>query len=224
VWVTDFGLAKADDQLNLTDTGDVLGTLRYMPPEAFEGKTDARSDVYALGLTLYELLAFRRAFDETERAKLIKQVMSAEPARLKKVNPQVPRDLETIVHKAIDRDPARRYQTAFDLAADLQRFLDDEPIKARRQTTVEIVWRWARHHRSVASLLAVVMLLLMAITAGSVVAAAYFREQEKDQRALVQEKAALAERNRRLAEENDEAKKKAEDARNRAETTLVDVQ
>src|SRR5439155_5447289 len=67
VWITDFGLAKADDQQNLTHTGDVLGTLRYMPPEAFDGKTDARGDVYALGLTLYELLAFRPAFDEKER-------------------------------------------------------------------------------------------------------------------------------------------------------------
>ena len=105
VWVTDFGLAKADDQQNLTHTGDILGTLRYMPPEAFEGKTDARSDVYSLGLTLYEMLAFRPAFDEKERNRLIKQVTEEEPARLGKLNRQVPRDLETIVHKAIDKDP-----------------------------------------------------------------------------------------------------------------------
>src|SRR5262249_22979397 len=72
VWVTDFGLAKADDQPNLTHTGDILGTLRYLPPEAFEGKSDGRSDVYSLGLTLYELLAFRPAFDERERNRLIK--------------------------------------------------------------------------------------------------------------------------------------------------------
>src|SRR5262249_48930806 len=90
VWVTDFGLAKADDPQNLTPPGDVLGTLRYMPPEAFEGKTDARSDVYSLGLTLYELLAFRPAFDERERHRLIKQVTEAEPARLDRA---VPRDL-----------------------------------------------------------------------------------------------------------------------------------
>ena len=86
VWVTDFGLAKADDQENLTHTGDILGTLRYMPPEAFEGKTDARSDVYSLGLTLYEMLAFRPAFDEKERNRLIKQVTQEEPARLGKLN------------------------------------------------------------------------------------------------------------------------------------------
>ena len=92
VWVTDFGLAKADDQQNLTHTGDILGTLRYMPPEAFEGKSDARSDVYSLGLTLYEMLAFRPAFDEKERNRLIKQVTDAEPDRLGKLNrPGAPR-------------------------------------------------------------------------------------------------------------------------------------
>ena len=109
--MTDFGLAKADDQQNLTHTGDILGTLRYMPPEAFDGKADARSDVYSLGLTLYELLAFRPAFDEKERNRLIKQVTTAEPARLDRLNRAVPRDLVTIVHKAIERDPAHRYPT-----------------------------------------------------------------------------------------------------------------
>src|SRR5207302_8934144 len=132
VWVTDFGLAKVagPGAENLTHTGDILGTLRYMPPEAFEGRSDARSDVYSLGLTLYELLAFRPAFEEKERNRLIKQVTHEEPARLSKLNRSVPRDLETIVHKAIDREPGRRYQTAADLAADLQRFLEDEPSQA----------------------------------------------------------------------------------------------
>ncbi len=108
VWVTDFGLAKMDDQQNLTHTGDILGTLRYMPPEAFEGRSDARGDVYSLGLTLYEMLAFRPAFAERERNRLIKQVTQTEPARLGTLNRQVPQDLETIVHKAIDKDPRRQ--------------------------------------------------------------------------------------------------------------------
>ena len=137
VWVTDFGLAKATSTAaegaeNLTHTGDLLGTVRYMPPEAFEGKTDVRSDVFSLGLTLYELLAFQPAFGEKEQHRLIKQVTTSEPDRLGKRNAEVPRDLETIVHKAIDREPARRYQTAGELAADLGRFLRDEPIQARR--------------------------------------------------------------------------------------------
>src|SRR5207247_6787870 len=171
VWVTDVGLAKADDQQNLTQTGDVLGTLRYMPPEAFDGKADARGDVYSLGLTLYELLAFRPAFDEKERNRLIKQVTTAEPPRLDRLNREVPRDLVTIVHKAIDRDLAHRYASAADLAADLQRFIDDEPIHARRFTPAERFLRWCRHNPAVAGLLAAVAILLVGVAAVSMIAA-----------------------------------------------------
>jgi WD40 repeat protein/serine/threonine protein kinase len=171
VWVTDFGLAKADDQQNLTHTGDVLGTLRYMPPEAFDGKADARGDVYALGLTLYELLALRPAFDELDRHKLIKQVTSAEPLRLERLNRAVPRDLATVVEKAIDRDPAGRYQTAGELAADLQRFLDDEPIRARRVSALERLARWASRHPGLAAALSVIALLLVGVAVAASVAA-----------------------------------------------------
>jgi len=184
VWVTDFGLAKVDDRHDLTQTGDVLGTVRYMPPEAFENKTDARGDVYSLGLTLYELLALRRAFEERNRRKLIELVTQGEPARLRKLRAAVPRDLETIVHKAIERDPAHRYQTAGDLASDLQRFLDDEPIKARRLSPAERLLRWARRNKGVAAALTAVALLLVVLTAGSLVAAAYFQNQEQRQREL----------------------------------------
>jgi eukaryotic-like serine/threonine-protein kinase len=154
VWVTDFGLAKVNDQHNLTHTGDILGTLRYMPPEAFEGKTDHRGDVYSLGLTLYELLALRPAFGEKDRGRLVHQVTTEEPDRLGKLNSEIPRDLETIVHKAIERDPSHRYATAGELTADLQRFLDDEPIQARRLSQTERLGRWSRRHKAVAGLLA----------------------------------------------------------------------
>jgi serine/threonine protein kinase/WD40 repeat protein len=167
VWVTDFGLAKADDQPNLTHTGDVLGTLRYMPPEAFEGKSGALGDVYSLGLTLYEMLAFRPAFGEKERGRLIRQVTTGEPERLTRLNPEVPRDLETIVHKAIERDPTRRYATASELAADLQRFLDDEPIRARRQSQAERYARWARRNPVVAALGIATAVLLATVAAVS---------------------------------------------------------
>jgi WD40 repeat protein/serine/threonine protein kinase len=166
VWVTDFGLAKADDQQNLTHTGDILGTVRYMPPEAFEGRSDARSDVYSLGLTLYEMLAFRPAFEEKERKRLIKQVTQEEPPRLSKLNRQVPRDLETIVHKAIDRDPQQRYASAGALAEDLQQFIEDEPILARRVSQTERVRRWCRHNPVVAGLTAVLALVFLAGFAG----------------------------------------------------------
>jgi WD40 repeat protein/serine/threonine protein kinase len=174
VWVADFGLAKADDSEDLTHTGDVVGTLRYMPPEAFEDKADQRGDLYALGLTLYELLALRPAFGEKERAKLIKQVTTEEPERLDRVNPAVPRDLVTIVHKAADRDPARRYPTAGDLAADLQRFLADEPIRARRQTPLERYVGWARHNPGIAMLGGVLTAVLVLATVVSLLAAGYF--------------------------------------------------
>ncbi len=163
-WVTDFGLAKADDQQNLTHTGDVLGTLRYMPPEAFDGKSDAKSDVYSLGLTIYEMVAFRPAFDERERNRLIKQVTHEEPARLARLNPQVPRDLETIIHKAIDRDPRQRYESAAGFAEDLQRFIDDEPIKARRVSTAERLRRWCRHNPLLAATTGLAALALLAVT------------------------------------------------------------
>jgi eukaryotic-like serine/threonine-protein kinase len=168
-WVTDFGLAKAvDDQQNLTHTGDILGTLRYMSPEAFEGKTDAKSDIYSLGLTLYELLAFRPAFAERERNRLIRRVTNDEPERLDRLNPRVPRDLVTVVHKAIERDPQGRYTTAGELARDLERFIDDEPILAQRQTQLERFVRWARHNRGIAALGAALTAVLVAVTIGSV--------------------------------------------------------
>jgi serine/threonine protein kinase/WD40 repeat protein len=169
VWVTDFGLAKLEDQQNLTHTGDLLGTLRYMPPEAFDGKSDARSDLYSLGLTLYEMLTFRPAFSETERNRLVKQVTSAEPERLDRVNRVIPRDLVTIVHKAIERDANHRYGTAGELAADLRRFLDDEPILARRIGSVERLYRWCRRNRAVASLAGAVGLLITTLAVVSTI-------------------------------------------------------
>jgi WD40 repeat protein len=216
VWVTDFGLAKADDQQNLTQTGDILGTLRYMSPEAFEGKTDARSDVYSLGLTLYEMLAFRPPFDERERNRLIKQVIHEEPARLGLVNRAVPRDLATIVHKAIDHDPARRYATAADLAADLQRFLDDEPIQARRISGFERLARWSRRHPGVATSLAVIGLLVLMGLAGLGIALARFREQARAQTLLAAERD--VERAKAL-----EAKEQAETGRRKLALALTDM-
>jgi serine/threonine protein kinase/WD40 repeat protein len=168
VWITDFGLAKTtDDAGNLTHTGDIVGTMRYMAPERFQGKADVRSDVYALGLTLYELLTLRPAFGAAERDQLIGQVLHDEPPRPRKLDPRVPRDLETIVLKAAARDPAHRYQTPAELAEDLQRFLDDRPIRARRLSPVLRGWRWCRRNPAMALLVGTVAVLLLAVTAGS---------------------------------------------------------
>ncbi|WP_435011979.1 protein kinase domain-containing protein (plasmid) [Tundrisphaera lichenicola] len=161
VWVADFGLAKAADAEDLTHSGDIVGTVRYMAPERFRGKCDARSDVYALGLTLYELLTLQPAFAAADRHELMRRVMSEEPERLRGLVPHLPRDLETIVTRAIAREPAERYASAAALAEDLQRFLEDRPTRARRVGRVEQAWRLARRNKVVSSL-AVSLLLALA--------------------------------------------------------------
>jgi serine/threonine protein kinase/WD40 repeat protein len=163
VWVTDFGLAKATETESLTRPEDLLGTLRYMPPEAFEGRFDPRSDVYALGLTLYELLSLTPAFNAADRQSLIKLVTTGEPAPLDRLDREIPADLVTIIHKALDRDPALRYQTAADLADDLQRFLDDMPIQARPISSVERLARWSRRNPAIAWLTATAAALVATV-------------------------------------------------------------
>jgi WD40 repeat protein len=146
-----------------------------MAPERFRGLSDPRGDVYGLGLTLYELLAFEPAFAEADRERLIHQVTQSEPTRPSKLNPEVPRDLETICLKAIDREPARRYQAAGELAGDLQRYLEDRPIRARRASVGERAWRWCRRNKVVAGLTAAVAALLIAVAASATVAAFQYR-------------------------------------------------
>ena len=194
VWVTDFGLAKADDQKNLTQSGDILGTVRYMAPEAFDGKSDPRSDVYSLGLTLYEMLALSPAFEEKDRNRLLKQVMHEEPRRLEAVSPDIPRDLATIVQKAIDREPEHRYSSAAELGTDLLRFLDDEPIRRRRILLRERLSRWCRRNPVVAGLTAALIGLLAVVSVASVVAAAHFnRLAHREAESALSERIALVE-------------------------------
>lgn len=151
-WVTDFGLAKAVEDEDLTRTGDLVGTIRYMAPERFRGVCNASSDVYGLGLSLYELLSLRAAFDSSEREGLLYQVNHVDPPRLRTLNRALPRDLETVIHKAIEKEPSHRYQTAAELAEDLRRFLEDRPIRARRVGSTERLTRWARRNPGSATL------------------------------------------------------------------------
>jgi eukaryotic-like serine/threonine-protein kinase len=160
VWVADFGLAKASDGEDLTGTGDVVGTLRYLAPERLRGQSDPRGDVYSLGLTMYELLTLRPAFDAADRERLIQQVTQGEPPRPRQLDPGVPRDLETIVLKAIAREPAQRYATASALGDDLQRFFEDRPIRARRISWAGRLLRWGRRNKAVAALLVSVVVTL----------------------------------------------------------------
>jgi hypothetical protein len=181
VWITDFGLAKAGDD-GLTQTGDILGTIRYMAPERFRGEGDGRADIYALGLTLHELLTLRPAFHSPDRLDLIEQIKAQEPPRPRAIDPRIPRDLETIVLKAVDKDPDRRYPTADALAEDLRRFLADEPIRARRVGLAERAWRWSRRNPAVATLLLLVALLLTGTAVGSSLAALGFRRLADSER------------------------------------------
>jgi WD40 repeat protein/serine/threonine protein kinase len=162
VWVTDFGLAKAEGAEELTQTGDILGTIRFMAPERFEGKSLPESDVYALGATLYELLTLRPAFADTSRPRLIERVLREPPVAPRKIDPHIPRDLETVVLKCLAKRPEERYRGAEALAEELRRFLADRPILARRATAPERAWRWCRRNPVVASLMALVALTLVA--------------------------------------------------------------
>ncbi|MBN1442165.1 MAG: serine/threonine protein kinase, partial [Planctomycetes bacterium] len=116
VWVTDFGLAKAMEQDGVSQTGDIVGTLGYMAPEQLSGRTDARSDIYSLGLTLYELLTLRPAYADTSRSRMVHDILHVEPPAPRKIRPEIPADLETIVVKSIAREPGHRYQSAGELA------------------------------------------------------------------------------------------------------------
>ena len=166
IWVTDFGLAKAVGHDGLTRSGDLVGTLQYMAPEQLQGRYDARTDVYGLGLTLYELMTLRPAFVDEDRGGLLKKIEKGDPTPPSELGTGVPRDLETIVLKAIQHDPRHRYASAQDFADDLQRFLEDRPIRARRATSAEQFVRWCRRNRAVASLggIALVAVVAAAVT------------------------------------------------------------
>jgi serine/threonine protein kinase/WD40 repeat protein len=169
VWITDFGLAKADDSDDLTNTGDLVGTLRFMAPERLEGRCDVRSEVYGVGVTLYEMVTLRPAFAASDRMAMLDQLRFGAPPRPSRCEPHIPRDLETIILKAMARDPAERYATAEDLAADLRRFLADRPIQARRTPWHERTWRWCRRNPLVATLSGALLLLLTATAVVGVV-------------------------------------------------------
>lgn len=167
LWIADFGLARIQSGGDLTHTGDVLGTLRYMSPEQFTDNkiVDHRTDVYSLGLTLYEMLARRPAFDSAPREQLIHKILNEDSTPLRKLDAAIPVDLETIVLKAVNKEPGDRYATAGELALDLVRYLDNRPIRARRLSLVELWTRWARRHQALAwSAGAMVMLALILVS------------------------------------------------------------
>jgi serine/threonine-protein kinase len=222
--VSDFGLAKPTDSQDLTRTGEAKGTLMYMPPEQAEGAKviTPAADVYALGAVLYEMLTGRPPFLADSEAHLIFQLVGSEPVAVRSLAPRTPRDLETICHKCLSKDPRRRYPHAGELADDLRRFLSGEPVRARPAGWAETAVRWARRKPAAAALAAVSSL---AVVGGAAVGAAFVSQVRESNRALAEsdraareeaakardaEAAARAERDRAVAAEASAAEQRDE--------------
>jgi serine/threonine protein kinase len=197
VWITDFGLAQVQGDTGLTLTGDVVGTLRYMSPEQALGRRaliDHRTDIYSLGMTLYELLTLEPALPGRDRQELLHQIAFDDPRPLRCINKAIPADLELIILKATAKDPEDRYATAQEMADDLERFLQDKPLLARRPGLVHRLTKWARRHKKALVLTAAFLLLAKVALAVSTVL--IWQEKERTQEALdlaeLQRQAALS--------------------------------
>ncbi|MBI5760164.1 MAG: protein kinase [Planctomycetales bacterium] len=199
VWVTDFGLAQFHSGTELTQTGDLVGTLRYMSPEQSLGDRnlmDHRTDVYSLGATFYELVTLRPIFSGVNKEALLHSVAYGEPRPPRAINRMIPVELETIILKAVSKSPPDRYASVQEFADDLQRFLDDKPIHARRPTPVDRARKWSRRHPSV---VAAVVLLLSVLAVGLFVHnRRIVREQERTAEALEREKQRATEAEQRF--------------------------
>jgi tetratricopeptide (TPR) repeat protein len=171
LWVTDFGLAKLDSAANLTVSGDLLGTLRYMSPElalARHGLVDHRTDVYSLGATLYELLTLRPAVEGADKHEILKKIAFEEAAAPRKLDRGIPAELETIVLKCLAKNLAERYLTAGELADDLRLWLEHKPIQAVPPTLRQRAAKWTRRHRPLVGAAAAFVLLVAAMLGGGV--------------------------------------------------------
>ncbi len=177
VWVTDFGLAKFVEGDDLSQSHDLVGTLRFMAPERFRGVTDRRADIYAVGATLYEMLTLQPAFAERDQIRLMVQITHQPPEPLRQHDRRIPRDIETIVLKALAKDPKDRFATAGELRDELRRFLEGRPIRSRPVGPAEQFWRWCKRNPALAaaSITAAVLTILLAI--GSTIAAWTYRDQ-----------------------------------------------
>jgi serine/threonine protein kinase len=219
LWITDFGVALLKSKDGLTSTGELVGTLRYMSPEqagAQRDLVDQRTDIYSLGATLYELLTLEPPFPANDPGRLVQQILGEEPRSPRSLDRAIPVELEVIVLKAMAKVPAERYASAGELADDLRRFLNDQPILARRPAMLDRLLKWSRRHRT-AVVSAVVLLLL--VTLGLLVstvliahAAARAEEAYQNERTAAARAEEAYQSERARAEEAREQRERAEES------------
>ncbi|WP_449289935.1 serine/threonine protein kinase [Novipirellula aureliae] len=219
LWVTDFGLAQVQDAASpLTRTGDPMGTLKYMSPEQAAGNRtmlDHRTDIYSLGITLYELLTLQPAIRGEGYREMLNEVVEHEPASPKSVEPNLPTELDTIIRKSIAKLPTERYATAAAMADDLQSWLDDKPIKAKPPTAWERLAKWRRRNSGL--VLVAGGLLFVSTLALSATTVLVWREQRATREALQRET-----QQREVAEQNfSQARSAVDSFSNLAESELA---
>lgn len=180
VWVTDFGLAKFEEGADLSRSRDLVGTLRYMAPERLRGVSSRASDLYSLGATLYEMLTLHPPFDGRDQPALMYQIAHEQPLPLRRHDVKIPRDLETIVLKALAKDPRDRFSTAELMAEELRRFTEGRPIQSRSLPAYERLWRWCKRNPGLASLNALAVGLVITLAVAATFAAYTFRSQRND--------------------------------------------
>ena len=225
--VTDFGLAKrVSDDSGLTNTGQTIGTPSFMPPEQASGDgklIGPASDVYSLGAVLFTMLTGRPPFQAANTLDTLKQVLEQEPVSPRKLNGSVPRDIETVCLKCLEKETKRRYATARELAEELGRCLAGKPIRARPAGRAERLWRWSNRQPLVATLLAAVLILLI----GGTTISTYFAIQARNQASAAELSAAIAgrneieERKQRVRAESAEQHANSEKARAEVQTATA---
>ena len=223
LWITDFGLAQFYAENNLTRSGDLIGTLRYMSPEQAAGRgavLDQRTDIYSLGVTLYELLTLQRAFPGTTHEELLHQITHVDPPPARSIDRTIPRELEIILGKAMAKEPSERYASARQFADDLQRFLKDEPILARPPSVWNKTLKWTRRHKALT--LSAITMLVVGFIASTISTFLIARQQglTETARRLEHTRAIEANRQQRRAERSWQQARQAVDFFSRMAITM----
>ncbi len=180
LWITDFGLAQCAGSNSITRSGDIMGTIRYMSPEQAAGKNhwiDNRTDIYSLGLTLYEMLTLQPVVDAHDRVTMLRQIENVEPTAPRRLNASIPTDLENIVLKALSKNRDDRYNTAEDLASDLRCVLSGQSPKVRRPGMLDRSARWVKRNSKA---VAVALAVLCVLSIGSLIAASVIRAKNQE--------------------------------------------